>query len=72
MKWASGFLRAPISFMRKTSRVRIQTIISAVLLVAPAAAMAALPVPTGVVQKPLTIERVYDSPSLNGPVPRLP
>jgi dipeptidyl-peptidase 4 len=32
----------------------------------------ALAPPPGVPQKKLTIERVYDSPSLNGPVPRLP
>src|SRR6476659_4307083 len=57
---------------RKTTCVRISTILSAVLFMAPAAAMAAVPVPPGVAQKPLTIERVYDSPSLNGPVPRLP
>jgi dipeptidyl-peptidase-4 len=61
-----------LSLCRKTSCVRISTILSAVMLLTPAAAMAALPVPAGVAQKPLTIERVYDSPSLNGPVPRLP
>ncbi len=34
--------------------------------------IAAVPPPPGVPQKHLTIERVFDSPSLSGPVPRLP
>jgi dipeptidyl-peptidase-4 len=51
--------------------VRIAALLAAALLVVPVAAIAGLPVPPGVAQKPLTLERVFDSPSLNGPVPRL-
>ncbi|HEX2802984.1 MAG TPA: DPP IV N-terminal domain-containing protein [Sphingomicrobium sp.] len=36
----------------------------------PAGAGAALPVPPGAEQKPLTLERIFGSPSLNGPAPR--
>jgi dipeptidyl-peptidase-4 len=36
----------------------------------PAVANAALPVPAGVEQKPLTLERIFGSPSLGGPAPR--
>ena len=41
-------------------------------LAALAPLLLAMTQPPGVPQKPLTIERVFDSPSLNGPVPRLP
>ena len=41
-------------------------------LAALAPLLLAMTPPAGVPQKPLTIERVFDSPSLNGPVPRLP
>jgi len=37
---------------------------------APVAASAALPVPPGVPQQPLTLERIFASPSLDGPSPR--
>ena len=50
--------------------VRIAPLLAATAFFAPAAALAQLPVPPGVAQKDLSIERVYESPSLNGVVPR--
>jgi dipeptidyl-peptidase-4 len=45
-------------------------ILATSLLVMPAIASAGLPVPQGVEQKPLTLERLFASPALSGPVPR--
>lgn len=42
------------------------------MFVSPALAAAQLPVPAGVPQQQLTIERVFESPSLNGSVPKSP
>lgn len=46
---------------------RLLVSLAALTLAAP---VAALPPPPGVAQKPLTIERIYASPSLSGPTPR--
>ncbi len=54
----------------KEPPVRIAPLLAATAFFAPAAALAQLPVPPGVAQKDLSIERVYESPSLNGVVPR--
>jgi dipeptidyl-peptidase-4 len=45
-------------------------ILATCLLAVPAIASAGLPVPQGVEQKPLTLERLFASPALSGPVPR--
>jgi dipeptidyl-peptidase-4 len=45
-------------------------ILATSLLALPAIASAGLPVPQGVEQKPLTLERLFASPALSGPVPR--
>lgn len=64
----------PASLSRsKDTPVRIAHFLAAAALFVPAAASAQLPVPAGVAQQPqLTIERVFESPSLNGTVPRSP
>ena len=59
----------PIS-SRKTWPLRIAPLLAAAAFLTPAAAFAQLPVPAGVPQQNLTIERVFESPSLNGTVPR--
>ncbi|HET9811936.1 MAG TPA: DPP IV N-terminal domain-containing protein [Sphingomicrobium sp.] len=52
--------------MRRTSFLFAGLVAAAL----PAAANAALPAPPAVPQKPLTLERIFGSPSLNGPSPR--
>jgi dipeptidyl-peptidase-4 len=54
----------------KDPPVRLALSLAAAAFIAPVAAAAQLPVPAGVPQKDLTIERVFESPSLNGTVPR--
>ena len=44
--------------------------LASLALLISSSALAGLPVPPGVAQQPLTLERVFGSPSLNGPVPR--
>jgi dipeptidyl-peptidase 4 len=52
--------------------LRIPSILTAALLLMPGSTLAAagLPVPPRVAQQPLTLERLFDSPSLSGPSPR--
>src|SRR6476469_9609597 len=71
MKGRPGSPGVLLLLSERSAAVRISTLVGALLLSPPAAALAALPVPPGVVQKPLTLERVYDSPSLAGPTPRV-
>jgi dipeptidyl-peptidase-4 len=52
--------------MRKSTMLAAGFVAAAI----PAVANAALPVPAGVEQKPLTLERIFGSPSLGGPAPR--
>jgi dipeptidyl-peptidase-4 len=54
----------------KDPPVRLALFLAAAAFIAPVAATAQLPVPAGVPQKDLTVERVFESPSLNGTVPR--
>ena len=60
------------SFSRtlKDTPLRTAPLFAAALFLIPATADAGLPVPPGVAQQPLTLQRVFGSPSLTGPVPR--